>query len=92
MPGITFPTSAIQNYDEVQRQLARAGCKWALHEISLENDLWTNEIVALETNFTIRTAAKYTDLDKSGLLCDFMKFILRTCSCVIRLIVDAQVS
>jgi len=77
MPGITFPTSYISDHAAKQHHLSRTGGKWAVHEISLGNGLWKDEIVALETEFTIQTDAKYTDLDKSRLLHDFMKFVSR---------------
>jgi len=38
----------------------------------------------------IRTDVKYTDLDKSRLLHDFMKFVSRISAHTIRLIVSAQ--
>ena len=90
MPGITFPTSSISDHTLKQYYLSKAGSKWAVHEISLGNGQWKDEIVALETEFTIQTDANYTDLDKSRLLHDFMKFVSRISAYAIWLIVDAQ--
>jgi len=90
MPGITFPTISISDYVAKQYQLSKTGGKWAVHEIFLGNDQWTDEVVALETEFTIQTNAKYTDLDESRLLRDFMKFVLRISAYATWLIVDAQ--
>ena len=90
MPGITFPTSSISDHAAKQYQLSRTGGKWAVHEISLGNGLWKDEIVALETEFMIHTDAKYTDLDKSRLLRDFMEFVSRISAHETWLIIDAQ--
>jgi len=73
-----------------QYYLSKPGGKWAVHEISLGNSQWKDEIVALETEFMIQTDAKYTDLDKSRLLHNFMKFVSRISAHPIWLIVDAQ--
>ena len=67
-----------------------AGNTWAVHEISIGNGQWTDEIVALETNFVIQTDASYTQLDKSRLLPDFIKFVFRISVHATWLIVDAQ--
>lgn len=90
MPGITFPTSTINDHTAKQYHLSKAGGKLAVHEISLGNGQWKDEIVALETEFTIRTDAKYTDLDKSRLLHDFMKFVSGISVHATWLIIDAQ--
>lgn len=76
MPPITFSTCGIDNYVGTQHFLSKNGGKWALHAY-LENDRWLYEIVALETEFQIQTDPKYTDLDKSRLLRNFMRFMLR---------------
>lgn len=81
MPGITFPTSVISDHNGKQYRLSKTGCKWAVYKTSLGNDQWEDEIVALETDFSIPTDAKYTDSDKSRLLRDFMKFVLPSYRC-----------
>ena len=90
MPGITFPTSPITDYASKQYHLSKTGGKWAVHKISLGNGQWTDEIVALETDFTIQTKTEHTDLDKSRLLRGFMKFVLRISAHAAWLIIDAQ--
>ena len=90
MPGIIFPTSDIEDYDAKQYHLSRTGGKLAVYEICHGNNQWTNEIVALETEFMIQTDTKYTDLDKSRLLRNFMKFVLRVSAHAIWLIVSIQ--
>jgi hypothetical protein len=67
-----------------------AGNKWAVHEICIGNGQWTDEIVALETDFMLQTNANYTQLDKPRLLRDFIKFVLRISVHATWLIVDAQ--
>lgn len=89
-PGITFGTSHIGDHASKQYHLSKTGGKWGVHEISLENGLWTDEIVALETDFVIQKSAKYTDLDKSRLLRNFMKFVPRISAHATQLIVNAQ--
>lgn len=78
MPGITFSTSSIADYDSKQYHLSKIGCKWAVHEISLGSDQWKDEIVALETDFSIQDSPEYTESDKSRLLRDFINFLGRT--------------
>lgn len=90
MPGITFPTSGIDVCEVKQYLRTKTGSKWAVHEISLGNDQWTDEIVALETEFMVHTDVKYTDLDTSRLLRNFMKFVLRISAHAIWLIVSIQ--
>lgn len=89
MPGIAFPPSNFGNYN-VEHQHTKFGNQWAVHEFSLGNDQWTDEIVALKTEFIIQTDTKYTDLDTSRLLRNFMKFVLRTSARAIWLIVGLQ--
>lgn len=90
IPGITFPTSAISDYNAKQYHLSKTGGKWAVHKISLGNDQWTDEIVALETEFMMQTDAKCADLDKSRLLRDFMKFVFRNSAHAMGLIFSTQ--
>ena len=90
IPGITFPTSVINDYAGKQYHLSKTGGKWAVHEISLGNGQWTDEIVALDTEFMIQTSAKCNDLDKSRLLRDFMKFVFRISAHVTWLIDGTQ--
>ena len=90
MPGITFPTSGIGDYNAKEYYLSKTGGKWAVHKMSLGKDQWTDEIVALETEFMVQTDAKYTNLDKSRLLRDFMKFVPRIRAHAIWLIVSTQ--
>lgn len=90
IPGITFPTSFISDYAAKQYHLSKTGGKWAVHEISLGDGHWSDEIVALETEFIIQTSVKYNDLDKSRLLREFMKFVLRTSAHPTWLIVNIQ--
>ena len=90
MPGITFPTSGIRSYDAKQYHLWKTSCKLAVHKVSLGNDQWTDEIVALETEFTIQTVSEYTDLDKFRLLRNFMKFVPRISAHAVWLIVSTQ--
>ena len=89
-PGITFSTSHIGDHASKQYHLPEIGGKWGVHEISLGNGQWMNEIVALETDFVIQKSVKYTDLDKSRLLRDFMKFVSRISAHATQLIVNAQ--
>jgi len=90
IPGITFTTSHIGDDASKQYHLSKTGGKWGVHEISLGDGQWTDEIVALETDFVIQTNTKYTDLGKSRLLRDFMKFVLRISAHAARLTVNAQ--
>lgn len=90
VPGISFPTSHITDYALKQYHLSKTGGKWAVHEVFLGDDQWTDEIVALETDFAIQTNVKYTDLDKSRLLRNFMKFVLRISAHATWLIFDSQ--
>lgn len=90
MPGITFSTSGIADYNSKQYHLSKIGCKWAVHEISLGGDQWKDEIVALETDFSIQNSPEYTESDKSRLLRDFMKFVLRISAHATRLIFETQ--
>ena len=90
IPGITFSTSSISDYAGKQHHLSKTGGKWAVHEISPGNDQWADEVVALETEFIIQTNAKYTNLDTTRLLRDFMKFVSRISAHATWLIVDAQ--
>jgi hypothetical protein len=73
-----------------QYHLSKTGGKWAVHEMSLGDGKWTDEIVAVDTTFKIQADAKYTDLDKSRLLRDFMAFVLRVSAQAMWLIVSTQ--
>ena len=53
------------------------GGKWAVYKTTPGGGKWTDEIVALETKYIIQTNAKYTNLDTTRLLRDFMKFVSR---------------
>ena len=90
IPGITFTTSSISDYAGKQYHLSKTGGKLGVHEISLGNGQWTDEIVALETDFVVQTNAKVTDSDKSRLLRGFMKFVLRISAHATQLIVNTQ--
>ena len=92
MPGVTFPTSSIRDYISKQHHLTKTGCKWAVHEVFLGNRQWTEEIVALETEFMIQIpiSTNYPDSDKSRLLRDFMKFVSRISVHVMWLIIGPQ--
>ena len=79
VPGIVFPTSYIRDYAAKQYHLSMTGGRWAVHEVFLGNHQWTDEIVALETEFMIPIpiSTNHTDSDKFRLLRDFMKFVSR---------------
>jgi hypothetical protein len=90
IPGITFPTSSVSDYPGKQRYLSETGGKWAVYKTTPGNGKWTDEIVALETEFIIQVDEDYTDLDLSRLLRDFMKSVSRISVRETWLIVDAQ--